>query len=205
METKGYIYLFQSGNLYKIGTAVDVPKRLKSVQTGSPNTVVCLHQIPSDDPYRAEKFLHLTFGAKRIRNEWFELSEADVNWIMRIQTISSQFLSQYDTSAPKPPARDVAGKRICKFCGDEFLYDTQKAPLKKFCSDDCQMDFAAKISAERYKATPRTTVPMARHTLPMTRRWTHCVVCGKELMTGIGPCCSSKCALNNGWAQSPEQ
>jgi hypothetical protein len=195
MEITGYVYLFQCGSRYKIGTAIDVQRRMKNVQTTCHEKVVLVHAAPSDDPYRAEKFLHLMFGSKRIRNEWFDLSREDVNWILRIKSISRQYLDQYDTSTPKPTSRDAAAKRICQSCGNEFTFDTQKSHLKKYCNDECQSAYASVMSKERYKSQPYTYVPKRRPTITQTRRWEACVVCGKSLPLGLGPCCSSECAL----------
>lgn len=193
MEVLGYVYLFQCGDLYKIGTSTDVEMRLKAVRKRAPGTVL-LHSVLSDDPYRAEKFLHLKFGSERVTGEWFELSQEDVHWIKRIKTISRQYLDRHDTSIPKPVARDAAAKRVCLSCGNEFIFDMQKAHSKKYCNDDCQSDYASKVNRERYRARPYTYVPKRRPKI-VPKAWVSCAVCGGALAPGAGPCCSSNCAL----------
>lgn len=55
----------------KIGVAIDVPNRVKQLQTGSDQTLRILATFPGDEKF--EKFLHEKFGAHRIRDngEWF--------------------------------------------------------------------------------------------------------------------------------------
>lgn len=161
MNTKGYVYIFQCEKYYKIGTTTgDIRKRLAAVQVGNPFEITIVHFIPTDQPSRAEKFFHLKFGNKRIRNEWFELTAADVDWLKKINTISGQYLERFDTSQPKPVARHAKAIKTCPVCGVVFTADTQKSPRRLYCSESCQSRGVARLARERQKANP---VPRQKH------------------------------------------
>lgn len=152
-KTAGHIYIFRCGIYYKIGcTNQSVQHRLKAAQHGNPYEITIVHAATSDDIYRAEKFLHLKFGAKRIRNEWFELSSDDVAWLLRIANISSEYLDRYDTSVHKAPARDDVIDLSCLECGAVFTAERKQIKQRKYCSDACSRRRTGRASYERYKA-----------------------------------------------------
>jgi hypothetical protein len=67
----GFIYFVQgeSGGPIKIGFATDVKKRLASLQTGYPETLILLHSIPGN--VKDEEYFHSKFMCFRLRGEWF--------------------------------------------------------------------------------------------------------------------------------------
>lgn len=76
------IYFIQEGldGPIKIGTALDVAKRLKPLQAGNPRPLRVLALSPGD--WRDETRLHMKLSRHHIRGEWFEatqevLSESD--------------------------------------------------------------------------------------------------------------------------------
>ena len=91
----GFVYLVraQSGE-YKIGQSKDVDARMRDFATVSPSEFELVHKFPADDRRIAEGLLHQRHSAKRIRREWFCLSEADVKEI-------SQFSAFIDGSFVK--------------------------------------------------------------------------------------------------------
>lgn len=72
------------GGPYKIGKAEIVSDRLKTLQTGHWDTLVVIAEYSGS--YELEEFLHTEFADKRIRNEWFDLSDEDLLRLSKIAT-----------------------------------------------------------------------------------------------------------------------
>lgn len=78
----GYVYLLFGGDgRFKIGKSIDPAKRLAQFQIGSPDTVRFEVVIATGRMSELESNLHAQFKDKRIRGEWFMLSDEDVNFI----------------------------------------------------------------------------------------------------------------------------
>lgn len=196
MSEPGYIYLLQCATYYKIGcTRTSVQDRLKSVQHGNPIKVSLVHQATTDDPYLAEKFLHLRFSTKRVRNEWFELTTEDVAWFKKIKNISRKYLDRFDLSTPKPPARMLATRLNCQLCGVEFAAEQGKS--RKWCSKVCADLRASRAQNERRKlrGEPIRRSYVQRPQIQAKVIYAACVVCQSPLPKGFGPCCSRECAF----------
>jgi len=78
----GYVYLLQADNgLYKIGQSKVIDNRIKQLGLKLPyelnlvSTVLCLQYK------ELEAHLHERFADKHVRGEWFELDDADVEYI----------------------------------------------------------------------------------------------------------------------------
>lgn len=80
---EGYVYLFRSGNFYKIGYSKDPQRRLKALN--SPDAIK-VHVIRTDDMRRLEKAWHARFAHKRHDREWFALIPADVEAFQAVTT-----------------------------------------------------------------------------------------------------------------------
>ncbi|WP_372240635.1 GIY-YIG nuclease family protein [Pseudomonas sp. R4-34-07] len=75
----GFVYLVQSAMGYcKIGSSRSVPRRMRQLQCANPEPLILLHQFSSTNARQDEFALHAQFAGKRVRNEWFSLTEADV-------------------------------------------------------------------------------------------------------------------------------
>ncbi len=84
----GFVYLFSSDHgFYKIGQSVDPEGRLQAFSS-LPFNVRLIHKTFTQDMDYAETFLHHKFAAKRIKGEWFQLTEADVQDIMSINAFN---------------------------------------------------------------------------------------------------------------------
>jgi hypothetical protein len=75
-HSAGNLYII--GNLelgtYKIGVSVNVKKRLKTLQTGSPVPLTLVASKPVDDMYSTEEKTHIKLAAYRLHGEWFKLT-----------------------------------------------------------------------------------------------------------------------------------
>lgn len=75
------VYLLQCGEFYKIGVGDNVAQRVKQIQTATPYQVLHLLTLPSKRPYLLEHAMHTRFASKRVRGEWFALTDSDVAYI----------------------------------------------------------------------------------------------------------------------------
>ena len=71
-----YIYLLKLDgfNTYKIGISKDPKKRVKQLQTGSPEIIEILCTYKSDWAFKIESTLHRRYLQNNIRGEWFEFN-----------------------------------------------------------------------------------------------------------------------------------
>ncbi|MEI6730327.1 MAG: GIY-YIG nuclease family protein [Pseudomonadota bacterium] len=80
---EGDVYLFKSGNHYKIGNSYNLEQRVKQIRTQMPDSLMVIHAIKTDDPFGIEAYWHNRFKDKRKNGEWFELSLADIKAFKR--------------------------------------------------------------------------------------------------------------------------
>jgi hypothetical protein len=69
-----YLYIISDGQSFKIGISKEPEKRLRQLQTGSPNKIeiVELFCLPENIIYRVEKECHVRIQSKYCkRGEWF--------------------------------------------------------------------------------------------------------------------------------------
>jgi hypothetical protein len=80
--TRGWVYLVQSGAMFKIGMTRDLDERLRTVNLQTPERPDLIHTLYAAEVELCEKFLHAVFrGKRRDRSEWFRLSEREVAWM----------------------------------------------------------------------------------------------------------------------------
>ena len=77
-ERPGYVYLFKSGTIYKIGLSIDPPTRIKGVRSPSGEPVELIHTIKVGHMWQAEAEWHKRFRDEHFALEWFTLTEEDV-------------------------------------------------------------------------------------------------------------------------------
>lgn len=73
------VYILKTGkNLFKIGKTQDLQKRLASYHTHLPVLFRIIRQYPAANMTELEESLHIVFQHKRVKGEWFELSQGDL-------------------------------------------------------------------------------------------------------------------------------
>ena len=88
MPVVGFVYLFKSSDLYKIGKSIDTLNRKRQVERDVREDLREVHRFESNDYTRAEAILHQRYAAKRVRGEWFDLSETDLAEILKISEMN---------------------------------------------------------------------------------------------------------------------
>lgn len=79
-ETRpGFIYFASDGHAVKIGFAIDVAERMKTLQTGNPRPITVLATIVGD--VLTERRLHRYFVRVRLQGEWFRMTKTLVRFI----------------------------------------------------------------------------------------------------------------------------
>lgn len=78
---KGYIYLLEGREYYKIGRSVEPKKRTNTLQIQLPFEVNLKSTVFSYHYKELEKSLHKKFEDKNTNGEWFELSNKDIEFI----------------------------------------------------------------------------------------------------------------------------
>ncbi|HVU55066.1 MAG TPA: GIY-YIG nuclease family protein [Puia sp.] len=73
------VYILKTGkNLYKIGKTHDLQRRLASYHTHLPILFRVVRQYPALNMAQLEESLHIVFQHKRIKGEWFQLTDQDL-------------------------------------------------------------------------------------------------------------------------------
>lgn len=79
----GWVYVFKyspNEDLYKIGSAENIHKRIAQLRTAAPFIDQC-HSFHSFTYRKVEKELHQHFRGKRVAGEWFRLTDDDLDYI----------------------------------------------------------------------------------------------------------------------------
>lgn len=82
MSKKGIVYLLAdtlNDGLYKIGvTTGTIDKRISKLQTGNAGEIYACRTYETDYPFMIEKKLHRKYTGANVLNEWFKLSDDEV-------------------------------------------------------------------------------------------------------------------------------
>lgn len=77
----GYVYLIKNGrfgNNIKIGSAIDIDKRVLSYQTAFHEKIFIVGYIKAEEYIFVEKEIHKIFSDKKIKGEWFNIDDLDI-------------------------------------------------------------------------------------------------------------------------------
>ena len=73
-----YVYLLRCENLYKIGYAMDVRKRVSEIQSMVPFHVELVSSHTTSQARKTERLLQMLYSDKVVRGEWYSLTDEDV-------------------------------------------------------------------------------------------------------------------------------
>ena len=79
-----YVYLIQCEKYHKIGIAYRLDQRLRGLQTGNPFKLDLKASVLVDDARALETQLHQNYSLNRTQGEWFELTDNDVQGIIKM-------------------------------------------------------------------------------------------------------------------------
>ena len=79
--TGGYVYVIRSKLGFKIGKTVNLRSRTRLFAVRLPFPTSVEHYAWFEDYTHAERSFHLTYHAKRLEGEWFDLNESDLEAI----------------------------------------------------------------------------------------------------------------------------
>jgi len=79
--TGGYVYVIRSKLDFKIGETIHLKARTRLFEVKLPFPISLEHYAWFDDYTRAERSLHITYQAKRLEGEWFDLNASDLQQI----------------------------------------------------------------------------------------------------------------------------
>ena len=79
---QGYVYFLKCNQYVKIGRTKNMKSRMKVYRVESPFNAKLIHSIKTNDCFYLEKYFHKIFNSKRVKGEWFELTNQDINDIL---------------------------------------------------------------------------------------------------------------------------
>ena len=74
-----YLYLIKCQQFYKIGIANDVESRLAQLSTGNPFQLQLINVYGFENAEVVEKAIHQRFSSDRVRGEWFEIPNVNLD------------------------------------------------------------------------------------------------------------------------------
>ena len=83
VKGKQYLYLFKSGDYYKIGITANVQSRLNTMQTCNPVAVSLVYACLVPNARKAEKHLHFKYSDYSIHGEWFKFTKGAYDRILK--------------------------------------------------------------------------------------------------------------------------
>lgn len=77
---KRYVYLLKTPeNVFKIGVAKNIDKRIKSLQTGCADKITLVDKFLSNYPFKIESTLHRRYEDVKVNGEWYYLTNENIN------------------------------------------------------------------------------------------------------------------------------
>jgi hypothetical protein len=94
---EGFIYVMECAGYYKIGWSANSPhRRQRSLQIGNPLPVTLVGAIEGSQMNEAD--WHEAFRDKRVRGEWFALTEEDVAHVLHESIGIDKLPGEFDTA-----------------------------------------------------------------------------------------------------------
>lgn len=92
----GFVYVMECAGFYKIGWTMSPRIRLSAIQVGSPLPVTLVGVIEGSIMNEAE--WHEAFSDKRVRGEWFALTDEDVSRVLHDSFGVDQLPGEFDVA-----------------------------------------------------------------------------------------------------------
>ena len=127
------VYILRTGkNLYKIGRTQDLQKRLASYHTHLPIIFRVIRQYSAENINELEESLHVVFQHKRVKGEWFELSNDD---LVICDNIARNFALAPLQKQKKQPPLQFTGNPLLQImqANEKYLHDYSRI------ADDIQL------------------------------------------------------------------
>lgn len=83
-EKTGFVYILEDKGVYKIGRTIVLKNRLKTHKSSNLNINFLYGSKEVKKYSKLEAFLHASFSDKRVYNEWFKLTEEELEMAMEI-------------------------------------------------------------------------------------------------------------------------
>lgn len=140
------VYVVQACGLQpiKVGKAVNVEARIKSLQTGSFAKLLIVDVLPGG--YQAESRIHSGLKADRLQGEWFD-GENTRRFLELLPDFSCQALRHFHENS-----------EILQVPDSLFPPPEQKPPAKVGMKS---ADFGSNALGHRWRTTPRSTSPVS--------------------------------------------
>ena len=129
----GYVYLVQAvgTDRFKIGRAINVPNRLRALQTGSPLKIRYVYHAYVRNMNLCEMELHHKFSEQREIGEWFTLTQKDVEFCIFLMRL----VQDAELSTPQEDVETEEFKPIDSvlFCSDAEQTALDKSLYTEVC------------------------------------------------------------------------
>jgi len=84
-DSPGIVYVAKCNGAYKIGLSKNPRRRLKEIEREKGSPVKLVYELHTSEMYQTESALHHLFWNRHLEGEWFNLDEADLEYIAWIQ------------------------------------------------------------------------------------------------------------------------
>jgi hypothetical protein len=85
LDDRPGVYVLSGFGYYKIGYSTDVRSRVANMNTATPIDLVPIFAFWTDTPQALERELHQQFAKQRVRREWFQLGQSDLEALAQLQ------------------------------------------------------------------------------------------------------------------------
>lgn len=115
---QGYVYILKADfGVYKIGRTKDLERRLRDFRI-FPKEFELVHSIACEDEVKVEKELHERYKDKKVRNEWFELTDSDIEDLKKINYVQAE-QSDYEIIRLSKGQKENLLELLLKYAGDK--------------------------------------------------------------------------------------
>jgi predicted GIY-YIG superfamily endonuclease len=115
---QGFVYILKSDfGVYKIGRTKDLERRLRDFRI-FPKEFELVHSIACEDEVKVEKDLHERYKDKKVRNEWFELSDDDIQDLKKINYVPAE-QSDYEIIRLSKEQKETLFELLLKYAAEK--------------------------------------------------------------------------------------